>query len=222
LEALKTVERVASRLAPGRFPSFAEADVLIALEDIRRQKAVGRLKLAKDLGLGEGEARTLVKHMKNEGLVEVLKQGISLSTKGARLLSDLGTLLSEKLEIPSCSLTVGKFNVAVRLKGVKDYVKYGVEQRDAAIMAGAKGATTVIFANGELRMPGTGEEVSKSDPSLLPALACLKLRQGDVVIIGSADEKIKAEFGAMTAAIALVKSAMKNPLKRNARHSKQY
>ena len=210
MEALKTAERVASKLAPGRLPSFAEAHVVIALEDIGFQKTVGRIKLAKDLCLGEGEARTLVKHMKNEGLIQISKAGISLSMKGTRLLSSLRTLLSEQIEIPPTSLTVSKFNIAVRVRGLGDSVKYGLEQRDAAIMAGAKGATTLILAKARLRMPGTGEDVSRSNPSLLPALSSLDLRQGDVVIIGSADEKIKAELGAKTAAIELIKSNIKD------------
>jgi len=209
LEALKTAERVASKLAPGRLPSFAEAHVVIALEDISFQRIVGRMKLAKDLCLGEGEARTLVKHMKNEGLIQISKSGISLSMKGTRLLSSLRTLLSNHVEIPRTSLTIGQFNIAVRVRGSEDSVKYGLEQRDAAIIAGAKGATTLIFGKAELRMPGTGENVSKNNPILLPALSSLDLKQGDVVIIGSADEKIKAELGAKTAAIELVKSNVK-------------
>ncbi len=210
MEALKTAERVASKLAPGRLPSFAEAHVLIALEDISFQKTVGRLKLGKDLCLGEGEARTLVKHMKNEGLIQISKLGISLSMQGTKLLSSLRTLLSEQVEIPSTSLTVGKFNVAIRVRGGSGhYVKYGLEQRDAAIIAGAKGATTLIFAKGNLIMPGTGEDVSTSDPSLLPALSDLNLKHGDVIIIGSADEKTKAELGAKTATIELLKSTIK-------------
>jgi hypothetical protein len=214
LEALKTTERVASKLAPGRLPSFAEAHVLIALEDISFQKTVGRLKLGKDLCLGEGEARTLVKHMKNEGLIQISKPGMSLSMKGTKLLSSLRTLLSKQVEVPSTSLTVGKFNVAIRVRGLRDYVKYGLEQRDAAIIAGAKGATTLIFAKSRLSMPGTGEDVSKTNPSLLTALSSLDLKQGDVVIIGSADEKIKAELGAKTAAIELIKSNIKDAASR--------
>lgn len=210
MEAFKTAERVASKLAPGRLPSFAAAHVLIALEDISSQKTLGRMKLAKDLCLGEGEARTLVKHMKNEGLIEITKSGILLSMKGTRLLSSLRALLSEHVEIPSTSLTVGQFNVAVRVRGLGNSVKYGLEQRDAAIIAGAKGATTLIFATTKLSMPGTGEDVSQRDPSLFAALSSLDLKQGDVIIIGSADEKIKAELGAKTAAIELVKSNIKD------------
>jgi len=205
LEILEAVNRVAAKIAPGRLPSFAEAHVMKALEDISLQQTVGRMKLSKDLCLGEGGTRTLVKHLKNEGLIDVSKAGIALSAGGRKLLSSLRTMMSEQIEIPSTPLTVGPFNVAVRVRGMKDSVKYGLEQRDAALMAGAKGATTLIFAKNRLTMPGTKEDVSKSESTLLVALSKLSLEEGDIIIIGSADEKIKAELGAKTAALELLK-----------------
>jgi predicted transcriptional regulator len=206
LKTLETVTRVAAKIAPGRLPSFSEAQVVKALEDISLQENMGRLKLSRDLRLGEGETRTLVRHLKNEGLIDVSKSGISLSPDGRRLLSSLRTLVSEQIEMPSTPLTVGPFNVAVRVTGMKDSIKFGLEQRDAAIMAGAKGATTLVFTRNRLTMPGTGEDVSKSDPSIPASLSKLSLNEGDVIIIGSSDEKIRAELGAKTAALELLKS----------------
>jgi hypothetical protein len=163
------------------------------------------MKLGKDLQLGEGEARTLIKHMKNEGLIEISKSGISLSTLGTKLLSNLRTFISEPKEIPVTSLTLGKFNIAIKINGAKTSVKYGLEQRDAAIIAGAKGATTLIYSKKRIYMPGTNEDISTNDPSLSNALKTLNLKENDVIIIGSADEKTKAELGAQAAAIELLK-----------------
>jgi hypothetical protein len=210
VDPLEVVDRVAGKIAPGRLPSFAEAHVIKALEQIGLQESVGRLRLSKDLHLGEGEARTLVKHLKNEDLIEVSKSGISLSATGRRLLSRLRTLISEQLDVPSTPLTVGRFNVAVRVAGIRGFIKYGLEQRDAAIMAGARGATTLVFTKNRLTMAGTEEDVSKSDPSILAALSRLGLNEGDVVIIGSADEKIRAELGVKTAALELLRSRNSN------------
>ena len=214
MKILETVARVAAKIAPGRVPSFAEAHVIEALEDISSLGTVGRLKLSKDLDLGEGEARTLVRHLKNEGLIEVSKSGISLSAAGKKFLSSLRAVLSEQVEMPFTPLTVGRFNVAVRVAGMKDSVKYGLEQRDSAIMAGAKGATTLIFTKNRLTMPSTEGDAAKRDVSILAALSKLSLNEGDVIIIGSADEKIKAELGAKTAALELLKSKKQNQLQK--------
>jgi predicted transcriptional regulator len=206
LKALEVMDRVAAKIAPGRPPSFAGAHVVKALEDISDNRAMGRLNLSRDLCMGEGETRTLIRHLKNEGLIEVSRAGISLSAAGRKLLSSLRTLLSEQIEIPSTPLAVGPFNVAVRVAGMKGSVKYGLEQRDAAITAGAKGATTLVFTKNRLAMPGTGEEVSESDSRITDVLSKLRLNEDDVIIIGSADEKIKAELGVKTAALELLKT----------------
>jgi len=208
VEILEIVERVAGKIAPGRSPLFTEAHVLKALEEISVQKGVGRLKLSKELQLGEGAVRTLVKHLKNEGLIEVSKMGISLSECGRRVFSSLRAVVSEQVEVPSSSLTVGPLNVAVLVKGMADAVKYGLEQRDVAIMAGAKGATTLIFSKNKLIMPSAREgNVFKGNVAVCNLLLSkLNPKEGDVLIIGSADEKIRAEFGAKMAALQLLKS----------------
>jgi predicted transcriptional regulator len=210
LEELEILGRVSSKIAPGRFPSFVEAHVLKALEEICVEKAVGRLKLSKVLHLGEGETRTLVKHLKNEGLIDVSKSGISLSVEGRRLLSSLRALVSEQIEIPQTPLTVGPFNIAVLVKGMKHAVKYGVEERDSAMVAGAKGATTLIFIKNKLIIPGTNEDLTRRDPQILALFSKLSLHEGDVVIIGSGDDKIRAELGAKSAALQLLRS--KDPI----------
>jgi predicted transcriptional regulator len=197
---------VAAKIAPGRLPSFAEAHVVMALEDIGNMGTVGRLKLSKDLQLGEGETRTLVRHLQKEGLIEISRTGISLSVAGRKLLSGLKAVLSEQVEIPSSPLTVGRFNVAVQIKGMKSSVRYGLEQRDAAITAGAKGATTLVFTNNRLAMPGTGEVLSETGSSIVGVLSKLSLKEGDVIVIGSADDRFKAELGVRAAALELLKT----------------
>jgi len=210
LKTLEIIAEVAAKIAPGRFPSFAEAHIVMALEDISKMGTVGRLKLSKDLQLGEGETRTLVRHLKKGGLIEISRSGISLSAAGRKLLSGVRAVLSEQLELPSSPLTVGRFNVAVQVIGMKNSVRYGLEQRDAAITAGAKGATTLIFTKNRLVMPRTGEDVSEAGSSIVAVLSKLSLKEGDVVIIGSADERFKAELGVKTAALELLKTKAGN------------
>ena len=206
MEPLETVSRVAAKTAPGRLHTFAQAHIVKALEEIGSQRAIGRMKLSRDLHLGEGEARTLVKHLKSEGLIEVSKSGVALSTAGRRLLSRLRAFMSEQVDVASTPLTVGHFNAAVRVRGVSDLVRYGLEQRDAALLAGARGATTLIFNKNTLVIAGTREDASKRDLSLLATLSKLDLKEGDIVIIGSADDRISAELGAKTAALELLRT----------------
>lgn len=201
------IEKVAKKLAPGRAPTFAGVHIIKALETISVEEAVGRIKLSKTLGLGEGATRTLVKHLKNEGIIEVSRFGIVLSESGRKLFSVLKSKISGETEVPKSSLTVGSFNVAVLIRDEADVVTYGLEQRDAAIKAGASGATTLVFSHNRLAMPGISKDVFQNMKSIHDMLIFkLKPKENDVIIIGSADDKRTAEFGAKAAVLELLKS----------------
>jgi predicted transcriptional regulator len=207
VSVLKIVGRIASKIAPGRTPFFTEAHIIKALEEIEAQGQVGRIKLSKKLGLGEGTTRTLIKHLKMEKLIKISKSGIELSEIGERLFSTLRAEISEEIEVPPSPLTVGSFNIAVLVKAGGSAVKYGLEQRDAAIMTGAYGATTLIFSNNQLTMPTITEDVFKDIPLIRDTLVSkLKPEENDVIIIGSAEDKRVAELGAKMAAFELLKS----------------
>jgi len=209
LKPLRTLGKVASKLAPGRAPYFIEAHLVKALKIVDSEGPVGRVRLSKILGLGEGAVRTLVKHLKNEGLIKISRTGIILTDSGKKLSSFLNSRISSETEVPQSSLTVGPFNIAVLVKKVADAIKYGLEQRDAAIKVGASGATTLIFSHGGLVMPGAeGEDVFKNIPAIRDVLISkLKPREGDVVIIGSGNDRLTAELGAIAAALETLKSA---------------
>ena len=207
MKSLKIIEKVAEKIAPGRTPLFTEAHVIKALEEIQAQEQVGRMKLSRILGLGEGTTRTLIKHLKNEKLIKISKSGIELSERGKDLFSILRAEISKEIEIPPSQLTVGAFNVAILVRDVGSAVKYGLEQRDAAIMTGAHGATTLIFSKNKLTMPGVTEDIFKDNPLIRDVLLSkLKPKENDVIIIGSAEDKRVAEFGAKMAAFELLKS----------------
>lgn len=206
---MKTLGKVASKLAPGRAPCFIEVHLVKALKIVDSEGPVGRVRLSKILGLGEGAVRTLIKHLKNEGLIKISRTGIILTDSGKKLSSFLNSRISSETEVPQSFLTVGPFNIAVLVKNVADRIKYGLEQRDAAIKVGASGATTLIFSHGSLVMPGAeGEDVFKNVPAIRNVLISkLKPREGDVVIIGSGKDRLTAELGAIAAALETLKSA---------------
>jgi len=210
VKLFEVIERAAGKLAPGRAPYFAEAHLAKALLTIDTEGAVGRVKLSKTLGLGEGAVRTLVKHLENEGLIEVSRAGIVLTKFGKKLLSDLKSRVSETIEIPKSSLTVGPFNVAILVKKAANTIKGGLEQRDAAIKVGALGATTLIFSHGRLNMPKVDEDIFKYAPAIRETIVSkLKPQENDVVMIGSANDKLTAEFGAIAATFETLKAANK-------------
>ena len=207
LKLLEVIERVTRKIAPGPAPSFNEANVVKALEIIGNHGIIGRIKLSKELGLGEGATRTLLKHLKHEGITQSSRTGISFSEDGKKLFSDLRSKLSEGVEIPPSPLTVGSFNVAVLVRDSAQSVGSGMEQRDTAIKSGASGATTLIFSGNKLSLPTGEQNISKSMPLLHDELVTkLNPNENCVIIVGSGETKELAEIGAKMAAIKLLKN----------------
>jgi len=207
LRLLEVIERVTRKIAPGPAPSFNEAHVVKALEIISKSGTVGRIRLSKELGLGEGTTRTLLKHLKNEGVTQSSRSGIFFSEEGKKLFFDLRSKLSEGVEVPSSPLTVGPFNIAVLVRDSAQAVRSGMEQRDIAIKSGASGATTLVFSGDKLSMPACEENVSGNMPMLHDELVTkLNPNQNDVIIVGSGENRKQAEIGAKMAAIKLLKN----------------
>jgi predicted transcriptional regulator len=207
LNLLKEIERITRKLAPGPAPAFNEAHVIKALEIISDFGSVGRIRLSKELGLGEGTTRTLLRHLRKEGIIRSSRRGISFSEEGKGLFSNLRGKLSKGVEVPSSSLTVGPYNVAVLVRDSAQAVKSGMEQRDVAIKSGASGATTLIFTRNKLSMPTREQDISVGVPSLHNQLVTkLKPKENDVIIVGSGENREIAEVGAKMAAIKLLKN----------------
>ena len=155
-----------------------------------------------ELGLGEGSVKTLVKHLKVHGLVENSNAGMWLTNKGKMIHTKLQISIPKEMNMSKCSISLGKFNHAVLLKNMSYNIKNGIEQRDAAIKAGAIGATTLIFKHKKLEIPGTGEDFTKNDPKThLLIVEKLEPEENDVVIIASSHDKKIAEMAAKSTAL---------------------
>lgn len=208
MDPLAVMRKVSERMAPGRSPSFMEAHVLKALELVSEQ-SIGRFMLGRQLSLGEGTVRTMVKHLREASLIKVTRRGISLTELGGRMLEQLQRMISRGAEAPESAYTVGNHNYAVLVKDAADYIGLGVEQRDSALLAGAEGATTLLYNGVHFNMPGMEVDL---EPSLNRFLIDhLKPETGDIVIIGTADNLTKAEIGAKTAALALLREMTESP-----------
>jgi predicted transcriptional regulator len=194
------LEKITSEKAPGPSPSFSVFHLLRAIELIS-EKTVGRSKLAENLKVGEGTVRTIINRLKDADLVVTSKSGCALTSEGLRLLREYKTIFKKKIEIGKNELTLADYNFAIVIKNCGHKVRSGVEQRDAAVMASAKGATTIVFKEGRLKIPAVSDNVAKDFPNAANQIVrLLKPEENDVIIIGSADSLEKAEYGTLAAA----------------------
>jgi len=210
MKTLEIIDRVTKKTEAAPFPSFTPTHVFIIIEALGLSAPIGRTKLSSILQLGEGVTRTLIKRLQKEGIIKSTKFGCVLTDFGKKIFLDLSSRISEGLEIPSSPYTLGRFNVAILVKNSAKAVGYGVEQRDAAIKAGALGATTLIYTKEKFVMPGGQEDAFKDLPEIRKMLIeRLKPKDGDSIIIGSADDEKSAKLGAKAAALETLRKALK-------------
>jgi hypothetical protein len=211
---VKSLQRISSRYAPSRVLSFDIVHVFKTLQLIKNRGHASRGLLSKELGLGEGAIKTLIRHLKMHNMIKTTNTGTHMTDKGEATLLELLSSIPSEMRLPATtkySISLGKYNYVVLLKQLGVAMKSGIEQRDAAIKIGAKGATTLLFKDGKFIMPTnttatTNYDSLKEEPNVYALLTKrLKPEEGDAIIIGSDDaSKRTAEFAAKSAALLTI------------------
>src|ERR671925_1162860 len=186
---IRSLQRICSNYAPSRVISFNMVHVFKTLQLIRSRGHISRDILSKELGLGEGSIRTLMRHLQMNNMIKATNAGTTMTQKGEALLSELLLSIPAEMSLPKCSIALGKFNYVVLLKRYSHAVKSGIEQRDAAIKIGAKGATTLLHKDAKFVMPSNANyDTLQNEPDIFNLLTRrLNPEEGDAIIIGSDD-----------------------------------
>lgn len=200
---VKLLEKVVDQYTPSRQLSFNIVHIFKALQLAKINGHISRDLLRKELSLGDGSVKTLIKHLKMTNMIKTSNAGTILSDKGEKVISQILSCIPNETDIQKSSITIGKFNYVVLVKNMADAIKTGIEQRDIAIKAGAIGATTLIFKNGIFLIPTTNFNALSEEPQIQKKLIeSLNPENNDVIIIGS-DHKSKkiAEIATKYAAL---------------------
>ena len=113
---------------------------------------------------------------------------------------------SNRVEIPRSELSESAFNFAFIVRNQGQKVGSGIDQRDAAIIAGARKALVIVFKNGHLCIESVSEAVERQYPKAANLiLSELMPKENDVVIIAGADSALKAKRGAFAASWSLIR-----------------
>jgi len=200
----QALKKITGEKAPGPSPSFSIFHMLRAMELIA-ETTIGRSKLAEELEVGEGTIRTIISRLKDSGLITTSKLGCTLTSKGLKLWKEYKAVFKKKVKIAKNELTLADYNFAILVKNHGHKVQSGMEQRDAAIMVGARGATTIMYKEGRLVIPPVSNNVAEYSTKWANQMVrLLQPEENDVIVIGSADSLVKAEYGALAAAWTLI------------------
>jgi hypothetical protein len=204
---IRSLQKICNNYAPSRVISFNMVHVFKALQLVKSRGHISRDLLSKELGLGEGSIRTLMRHLQLNNMIKATNAGTTMTQKGEALLLELLSSIPTEMNLPKCSIALGKFNYVVLLKQHSHAIKSGVEQRDAAIKIGAKGATTLLFKQNKFVMPSnTNYDSLQKEPKISKLLIrTLNPEEGDAIIIGSDDmHEKRSEFAAKSAALLTI------------------
>jgi len=204
VKAMRALRELAEEKAAGPVPSFTQLDLARAIEIVGTER-IGRSKLSARLALGEGATRTLIDRLLDAGLINVSRRGCELTRSGLSILNQIDAKLGRRTNVSKSSITIGAHNFGILVRGAANKVRSGIEQRDAAVRAGAAGAVTLVLKRGELVMPPPAGSTMKEWPRIAEQFVqTFQPRENDVIIIAGADSEQNAEQGARAAAWTLM------------------
>ncbi len=200
----QAIENIANQAAPGPSPTFKKSHIFYALE-LMSEKPVGRNKLAKQLNVGGGAIRTIINRLRQADLIETTKTGCSLTSKGRNMWKTFAEHFPIRGEIGALDLVKTKHNYAFLIKDSGQKVKSGIEQRDAAVVAGAQRAVIIVCRKGRLVIESVSEDLEAQFPrSANQILKSVQPEDNDVIIIVGAKSLVNAKHGAFAASWTLL------------------
>lgn len=199
---IQTLQNIVSRKGSSKILTFSIPHVYKALQMLSNEKFVSRATFGREIHLGEGAVKTLIRHLKESGLAGSTRSGTFLTDKGQKLIKDIQNILPKECTINRSNVIQGKFNQAILIKKYSNLIKTGLEQRDYAILYGSSGCTTIIFKNGNFVFPGDERDCFKGESYTKKILLDrLDPHEGDVIIISSSDDPFVAEISAKNSAL---------------------
>jgi len=200
----KFMQEIAGKKAPGPSTTFTIFHVFYALE-LLSERSLGRNKLAEKLNVGDGAVRTIISRLREAALIETSKEGCTLTQKGLDIWRQFQEIFPKRVEIPRSELAQSEFNFAFLVKKSAQKVESGIDQRDAAIIAGALKALVIVLKNGHLCIESVSDCIEKQYPKAANLLLKeLMPQEDDVIIISGAESYLKAKRGAFAASWSLI------------------
>lgn len=213
-------------------PTFSHVHIFLSLLIFdENPNGLGRYRLKEELLIGSGTARSLIEKLKNKiKFIDVIREdgsksnrrsGHVLTKKGMEFLNkfkqNVPFLIAGDLDVLKDIIIESEKNISTicLVKNGSNKMRYGVEQRDAAIMAAGSGATCLEFDGENLNFPipsssqGKNEKESVSEKVQnylidIVSKAGSNLVKGDVIIIGLGSDFKRSRLASLNAALTLI------------------
>jgi len=200
----KFMQELSGKKAPGPSTTFTIFHLFYALELLSKQP-LGRNKLAEKLNVGDGAVRTIISRLRDADLIETAKTGCGLTPKGQAVWRQFEAVFPAQTDIVKTELNPNDCNYAFLVKNVGEKVGTGINQRDAAIIAGARKALVMVYKNGHLRIESVCDNLEEQFPkAAAQILEKMKPQENDAIVVATAETPLKAKRGAFAASWSLI------------------
>lgn len=208
-------------------PTFEKVHVILALFIFaENREGIGRYRLQKELLVGEGTAKSLIKKLNKDisfimVTTETKRKGHILTQEGIDYLQRIKKIIPI---IKECETSLLKeiiieaeriFTYFGLVKNAINKITDGVSQRDAAIKVDGFGATCLVYNGEKLVFPSKKPLINIEADMIVNdslyrffksglSLESVKLEKNDVIAIGSGDSPQKARLATLSAALTLI------------------
>lgn len=208
-------------------PTFEKVHVILALFIFaENREGIGRYRLQKELLIGEGTAKSLIKKLNKDisfimVTTETKRKGHTLTQEGIDYLQRIKKIIPI---IKECETSLLKeiiieaeriFTYFCLVKNALNKITDGVSQRDAAIKIDGSGATCLVYNGEKLVFPSKKPLINIEADMIVNdslyrffksglSLESVKLEKNDVIAIGSGDSPQKARLATLSAALTLI------------------
>jgi len=199
---IQKLYNIVTRKGSSKILTFSSPHVFKALQLLSKQKYVSRIMFCNELHMGEGAVRTMILHLKQNDLVDSIRAGTFLTPKGKKFAKKFSDTISAQCTIESCNIAREEYNHAFLVKNHAGIICNGMDQRDFAILYGAKSATTLLFNNHQFVFPNESTDALVDDSKTKEILfEKLMPEENDTIIISSSDDPFVAEISAINSVL---------------------
>jgi predicted transcriptional regulator len=200
----KFMQELSGKKAPGPSTTFTIFHLFYALELLSKEP-LGRNKLAEKLNVGDGAVRTIISRLKDAGLIETSKTGCGLTEKGKAVWHQFEEVFPKQIDLSPSELNPSDCNHAFLIRNCGEKVGTGINQRDAAIIAGARKALVMVYRKGHLCIESISDSLEKQFPNAAAQIMeQMKPQENDAIVVATAETPLKAKRGAFAASWSLI------------------
>ncbi|OYT65852.1 hypothetical protein B6U74_02495 [Candidatus Bathyarchaeota archaeon ex4484_205] len=183
---------------------FDTSHIILALYYVFNKGPCSRTSLSAYLNLGEGSIKSMIRIMKNLGLINTTFKGCYLTELGSQIIQLFRyyfPLIVE--EVPNLKyVKMGNFNSLIVLRHIS--ISNFIKLRDMFIRKGAEGASILHFQDNILSIPLVIEDLSIHSEEDYSILHNFPLKNGDFLVICGADIRQKALIAAISGLLSSI------------------